>query len=173
MPDRSRTVHAVLSNNCSTLRWSDKTYTVHTVSTKTTHSWNLAGKKSDVTKAKLKTSPVVTKQLHSRARVSPQIVTIIDVSGTEVQVPSLSSPGYSVWILISRGQERFVNEIHRHNSDIMNYSSLLRAKEDDLNDVCFESSKPVVLLPQERSKNMPQKLTMDTGHSWGPEKQVV
>ena len=39
MPDSSRTVHAVLSNNCSTLHWSDKTYTVHTVSTKATHSW--------------------------------------------------------------------------------------------------------------------------------------
>ena len=32
---------------------------------------DLAGKKSDVTEAKLKTSPVVTKQLHSPARVSP------------------------------------------------------------------------------------------------------
>ena len=38
-----------------------------------------------------------------------------------------------------------MNEIHRHNSDIVNYSSSLRAKEDDLNDVCFESSEPVVV----------------------------
>ena len=45
---------------------------------------------------------------------------IVDVLGIEVQVPSLSSPGYSVWILISRGHERFVNEIHRHNSNIVN-----------------------------------------------------
>ena len=76
--------------------------------------------------------------------VNIEIATIIDVSGIEVQVPSLSSPGYSVWILISRGHERFVNEIHRHNSDIVNYSSSsdivnysssLRAKEDNLNDV--------------------------------------
>ena len=51
-----------------------------------------------------------------------EIATIIDVPGIEVQVPSLSSPGYSVWILISRGHERFVNEIHRHNSDIVNYA---------------------------------------------------
>ena len=51
-----------------------------------------------------------------------EIATIIDVLGIEVQVPSPSSPGYSVWILISRGHERFVNEIHRHNSDIVNYS---------------------------------------------------
>ena len=61
------------------------------------------------------------------------IATVIDVHGIEVQVPSLS---YSVWILISRGHERFVDEIHRHNSDIVNYSSSLRTKEDNLNDVC-------------------------------------
>ena len=73
------------------------------------------------------------------------IATFIDVPGIEVQVPSLSSPGYSVWILISRGHERFVNEIHCHNSDIMNNSSSLRTKEDNLNDVCFESSKPAVV----------------------------
>ena len=49
-----------------------------------------------------------------------EISRIVDVLGIEVQVPSLSSPGYSVWILISRGHERYVNEIHRHNSDIVN-----------------------------------------------------
>ena len=69
-----------------------------------------------------------------------EIATSTDVLGIEVQVPSLSSPGYSVWILISRGHERFVTEILRHNSDIVNYSSSLRAK-----DVCLESSKPVVV----------------------------
>ena len=58
------------------------------------------------------------------------IATTIDVLCIEVQVPSLSSPGYSVWILISRGHERFVNEIHRDNSDIVNYSSSLRTKEE-------------------------------------------
>ena len=74
-----------------------------------------------------------------------EIATIIDVPCIEVQVPSLSSPGYPVWILISRGHERFVNEIHRHNSDIVNHSSSLRAKEDNLNDVCLESSKLAVV----------------------------
>ena len=52
--------------------------------------------------------------------VNIEIATIIDVPGVEVQVPSLSSPGYSVWILISRGHERLVNEIHSHFSDIIN-----------------------------------------------------
>ena len=71
--------------------------------------------------------------------------TVVDVLGIEVQVPSLSSPGYSVWILISRGHERFVNEIHRHKSDIEDYSSSLHAKECNLNDVCLEYSKPAVV----------------------------
>ena len=50
-----------------------------------------------------------------------------------------------IWILISRGHERFVNEIHRRNSDIVNYSSSLRAKDDNLNGVCLESSKLAVV----------------------------
>ena len=41
--------------------------------------------------------------------------------------------------------ERFANEIHRHNSDIVNCSSSLRAKECNLNDVCLKSSKPAVV----------------------------
>ena len=59
------------------------------------------------------------------------IATVIDVLGIDVQVPSLSSPGYPVWILTSRGRERFVNEIHRHNSDIVNYNSSLRTKGEN------------------------------------------
>ena len=87
-----------------------------------------------------------THQLMQKKEIGPvlniAIATVIDVPGIEVQVPSLSSPGCSVWILISRGHERFVNEIHRHNSDIVNYSSSLRTKEDNLNDVC---SRPAVV----------------------------
>ena len=79
-----------------------------------------------------------------------EIATVIDVLGIEIQVPSLSSPGYSVWILISRGHERFVNEIHRHNSDIVNCSSL-RAKEENLHAVCSESSKPAVVNHEQSS----------------------
>ena len=73
-----------------------------------------------------------------------EIASII-VPGTAVQVPSLSSPGYYVCILISRGHERFVNEIHSYNNDIVNCSSSLRGKEDNLDDVCFESSKPAAV----------------------------
>ena len=82
-----------------------------------------------------------------------EIATIIDVPGIEPQVPSLSSPRYSVWILISRGHERFVNEILRHNSDIVNFSSSLRAKEDNLNGACLESSKPAVVNHRQRSQD--------------------
>ena len=38
-------------------------------------------------------------------------------------------------ILTSRDHERFVNEIHRHNSDIVNYSSSSRTTEENLNRV--------------------------------------
>ena len=54
------------------LHRTDNTYTVHTVSTKTTHSWPWLGKGSDVTEAKLQTSRVITKQLHAQVRESPQ-----------------------------------------------------------------------------------------------------
>ena len=82
-----------------------------------------------------------------------EIATIIDVPGIEVQVPSLSPPGYFVWISISRGHERFVNEIHRHNSDIVNCSSSLRTKEENLNNVCSEFSKPAVLNHEQGSQD--------------------
>ena len=45
---------------------------------------------------------------------------IVDVPGIEVQVPSLSDLWRSRWILASRDQERFVNEIHRHQQEIVN-----------------------------------------------------
>ena len=96
-----------------------------------------------------------------------EITTIIDVLGIVVQVSSLSSPGYSVWILISRCHERFVNEIHRHNSDIVNCSSSLRAKEDNLNDVCLESSKPAVVnhgQGSQDSNNVKTKVELSSMH---------
>ena len=68
---------------------------------------------------------IYSAQIDAEKEIGPvlnfETATIIDVLGINVQVPSLSSPGYSVWILISRGHERFVDEIHRHNSDIVNY----------------------------------------------------
>ena len=54
---------------------------------------------------------------------------------------------------MSRGPERFLNEIHRHNSDIVNYSSSLRTKEESLNDVCSESSKPAVVNHEQGSQD--------------------
>ena len=96
-----------------------------------------------------------------------EIATIIDVLGIEVQVPSLSSPGYSVRILKSRSHERFVNEIPRHNSDIVNNSSPLRAKECNLNDVCFESSKTAVVnhgQGSQDSKNVKTKVEPSSVH---------
>ena len=71
-----------------------------------------------------------------------EIAAIVDVLGIQMQVPSLSSPGYSVWILIGRGHEIFVNEIHCLKSDIVKHSSSLHAKD---NYVYLESSKPTVV----------------------------
>ena len=46
-----------------------------------------------------------------------------------------------------------VNEIHRHNSDIVNYSSSLRTMEENLNNVCSESSKPAVVNHEQGSQD--------------------
>ena len=71
VPDSSHKVHAVLSNNCSTLHWVRQNLhsSSHFVDQNNTLV-DLAGKESDATKAKLKTSPVITKHLHSPTRVS-------------------------------------------------------------------------------------------------------
>ena len=70
------------------------------------------------------------------------IALIVDVPGIEVQVPSLSDLWRSMWILTNRGKERFVNEIHRHKPGIVNDTSLLGTKQEDLENVSFESVKP-------------------------------
>ena len=69
------------------------------------------------------------------------IATIVDVPGIEVQVPSLSDPWRSIWILTSRGEEKFVNEIRGHNSGLVNYGSLFRMKKENFDNVIFESEK--------------------------------
>ena len=70
------------------------------------------------------------------------IATILDVLGVEVQVPSLSTPERFKYILISCGHERFVNDIHRNNPEIVNCSSSLHTKEENFDTVSFESVKP-------------------------------
>ena len=70
------------------------------------------------------------------------IALIVDVPGMEVQVPSLTDLSRSIWILTGRGKERFVNEIHRHKPGIVDDTPLLRTKEENLEDVSFESVKP-------------------------------
>ena len=70
------------------------------------------------------------------------IALIVDVPGIEVPVPSLSDLWRSIWILTSRGKERFVNEIHRHKPGIVNDTPLLRTKEENFENVSFEFVKP-------------------------------
>ena len=69
MPDSSRTVHAVLSNNCSTPHWVRENLHSSRCVHQNISLVDLAGKGSDVTKTKLE---IITKQLHSPARESPQ-----------------------------------------------------------------------------------------------------
>ena len=84
-------------------------------------------------------------QKDSRQDIGPVlnmgIAAIVDVPSIEVQVPSVSDPWRSIWIIISRGKERFVNEIHRHNSGLVNDSFLLRIKEENLDKVSSEYVK--------------------------------
>ena len=72
-----------------------------------------------------------------------EIALIVDVPGIEVRVPSLSDLWRSMWILTSRGKERFVNEIHRDKPGIANDTSLLRTKDENLENVSLESVKPL------------------------------
>ena len=90
-----------------------------------------------------------------------EIAAVIDVPGVEVQEPSLSFPGCSVWILTSRGHEKFVNEIQRHNSNIVNYSSSLRTKEENFDNVGFESSEPAVVNHEQGSQDSNNVKTKD------------
>ena len=80
------------------------------------------------------------------------IASVIDVPGIEVQEPSLSTPGCS---------ERFVNEIYRHNSNIVNYSFSLRTKEENFDNVGFESSKPAVVQHKQGSQDSNNVKTKD------------
>ena len=62
---------------------------------------------------------------------------------------------------MSGGHERFVNEIHRHNWDIVNYSSSLRPKEENFDNVGFESSKPAVVNHEQGSQDSNNVKTKD------------
>ena len=78
-----------------------------------------------------------------------------------MQVPSLNTPGRSIWILKSRGYQRFVNDIHRHNSKIVNDCSSLRTKEENFDNVSFESSKPAVVNHEQGSQDSNNVETKD------------
>ena len=90
--------------------------------------------------------------IDANQEIGPVFATVIDVTGIEVQVSSLGTPGRSIWILMSRGHERFVNEIHRHNSNIVNYIYSLRTKVENFDNVGFESSKPAVVNHEQGSQ---------------------
>ena len=76
----------------------------------------------------------------------------LDVYGIEMQVQSLSNPMYFTWMLISCGYEEFVNELHLHNTTIMNHSSSLLRREEKSDQVNQDSDKPAFGKPMQGSE---------------------
>ena len=70
------------------------------------------------------------------------IAKVLDVHGIEVQVQSMSDPIFPTWIVTSRGHERLVNELHLHNTTIVNHSSLLLRREETSDQVNQDFNKP-------------------------------
>ena len=52
-------------------------------------------------------------------------MTILEECGIEVAIPSPSNPENTSYVVISRETERFVNEVHTHNTNIMSSKELL------------------------------------------------
>ena len=76
------------------------------------------------------------------------------VHSIEVQIESLSSQGHTSWILICRGLERFVEELHTYDNKVYTPStSLLKPKDDP---------EPVVLTPRINSTRKPVPGTQDS-----------
>ena len=69
-----------------------------------------------------------------------------------MQVQSLSNSKYPTRILISRGHERFVNELHLHNATIVNHSSSKHRREEKSDQVNQDSDKPAFGKPMQGSK---------------------
>ena len=53
-----------------------------------------------------------------------RIVKILDEYGMEVAIPSIVRPVNTSYVVISRGTERFVNEIHDHKEELRSSSEL-------------------------------------------------
>ena len=76
------------------------------------------------------------------------------VHSFEVQIESLSSQGHTSWMLICRGLERFVEELHTYDNKVYTPStSLLKPKDDP---------EPVVLTPRINSTRKPVHGTQDS-----------
>ena len=53
------------------------------------------------------------------------IVKILDGYGIEVAIPSIANPTCTSHVVIPRGAERFVNEIHDHKEELRSSNELL------------------------------------------------
>ena len=69
---------------------------------------------------------------------------VFGIYGLEVQIPSPSRPRYSSWILICRGLEKFVDELHLHDRHITTPSSSLLRRRNDPEHVVMASELQVL-----------------------------
>ena len=91
MPDNSRTVHAVLSNNCSTLHWvRQNLHSSHCVD-QNNPLVDLAGKESDVTDQSLKHHESSPNNFSRQVRESPQFLFILSCVFLVFSCPPLPS----------------------------------------------------------------------------------
>ena len=88
-------------------------------------------------------------QGHTHRLMQNKKLVLSEILGLLTEFPKILRMDF----VISRGHERFVNENHRHNSDIVNCSSSLRTKKENLNNVCSESSKPAVVNHKQGSRD--------------------
>ena len=84
--------------------------------------------------------------INANTKIGPilniRISQVFCIYGLEVQIPSLSRPRYSSWILICRGLERFVDELHLHDRHINTPSSSLLRQRNDSEHVVMASEQP-------------------------------
>ena len=66
---------------------------------------------------------------------------ILDECGLEVAIPSISKPGDTSYVVISKETVRFVNEIHKHNAEVRSSSELLENLPESQRSEPYEERK--------------------------------
>ena len=66
---------------------------------------------------------------------------IFDECGLEVAIPSNSKTGDTSYVVISKETVRFVNEIHKHNTEVRSSSELLENLPESQRSEPYEKKK--------------------------------